>query len=31
MTQLEIKHKLFHHPAKLKNIFDINLDKISVE
>ena len=31
MTQLEIKNKLFLHPAKLNNIFDINLGKISVE
>ena len=31
MTQLEIKNKLFLHPAKLNNILDINLDKISVE
>ena len=30
MTQLEIKNK-FLHPAKLNNILDINLDKISVE
>ena len=31
MTQLEIKNKLFLHPAKLNHILDINLDKISVE
>ena len=31
MTQLEIKNKLFFHPAKLNNILDINLDKINVE
>ena len=31
MTQLEIKNKLFLHPAKLNNILDINLVKISVE
>ena len=31
MTQLEIKSKLFLHPAKLNNILNINLDKISVE
>ena len=31
MTQLEIKNKLFLHPAKRNNIIDINLDKISVE
>ena len=31
MTQLGIKNKLFLHPAKLNNIQDINLDKISVE
>ena len=30
MTQLEIKNK-FLHPAKLNNILDINLDKVSVE
>ena len=29
--QLGIKDKLFLHPAKLNNILDINLDKISVE
>ena len=26
-----IRNKLFFHPAKLNNITDINLDKISVE
>ena len=31
MVQLKIKNKLFLHPAKLNNILDINLDKISVE
>ena len=31
MTQLEIKNISFLHPAKLNNILDINLDKISVE
>ena len=31
MAQLGIKDKLFFHPAKLNNILDINLDKISVE
>ena len=31
MTQLELKNKLFLHPAKLNNILDINLVKISVE
>ena len=31
MVQLKIKNKLFLHSAKLKNILDINLDKISVE
>ena len=31
MVQLKIKDKLFLHPAKLNNILDINLDKISVE
>ena len=31
MVQLKIKTKLFLHPAKLNIIFDINLDKISVE
>ena len=31
MNQLEIKNKSFLHPAKLNNILDINLDKISVE
>ena len=29
--QLEIKTKLLFHPAKLNNILDINLSKISVE
>ena len=29
--QLEIKNKLLFHPAKLNNILDINLSKISVE
>ena len=31
MMQLGIKDKLFLHPAKLNNILDINLYKISVE
>ena len=31
MTQLEIKNKLFLHPAKLNNIIDISLGKISLE
>ena len=31
MVQLKIKDKLFLHTAKLNNIIDINLDKISVE
>ena len=31
MVQLEIKDKLFFHPAKLNNILDINLDRINVE
>ena len=31
MVQLKRKNKLFLHPSKLKNILDINLDKISVE
>ena len=31
MVQLKIKNKLFLHAAKLNNILDINLDKISVE
>ena len=31
MVQLKINDKLFLHPAKLNNILDINLDKISVE
>ena len=31
MVQLKIKNKLFLHPAKLNNILDIILDKISVE
>ena len=31
MVQLKIKNKLFLHPAKLNNILDINLDKISVQ
>ena len=30
MTQLGIRNKLFFHPARLNNIIDINLDKISV-
>ena len=29
--QLGIKNKLLFHPAKLNNILDINLSKISVE
>ena len=29
--QLEIKNKLLFHPAKLNNILDINLSKVSVE
>ena len=29
--QLGIKNKLSYHPAKLNNILDINLSKISVE
>ena len=29
--QLGIKNKLLFHPAKLNNILDINLNKISVE
>ena len=31
MVQLKMKNKLFLHPAKLNNILDINLEKISVE
>ena len=31
MMKLGIKNRLFFHPAKLKNILDINLNKISVE
>ena len=31
MTQLGIRNKSFFYPAKLNNIIDINLDKISVE
>ena len=31
MTQLGIRNKLYFHPAKLNNILDFNLDKISVE
>ena len=31
MVQLKIKDKIFLHPAKLSNILDINLDKITVE
>ena len=31
MVQLKIEDKLFLHPAKLNNIIDINLDKISVQ
>ena len=30
MMKLRIKNKLFFHPAKLNNILDINLNKISV-
>ena len=30
MTKLGIKNRLFFHPAKLSNILDINLNKISV-
>ena len=29
--QLGIKNRLLFHPAKLNNILDINLNKISVE
>ena len=31
MVQLKIKNRLFLDPAKLNNILDFNLDKISVE
>ena len=31
MMKLGIKNRLFFHPAKLNNILDINLNKISVE
>ena len=31
MVELKTKNKLFLHPAKLNNILDINIDKISVE
>ena len=31
IMQLGIKNKLLFHPAKLNNILDINLSKISVE
>ena len=31
MMKLVIKNRLFFHPAKLNNILDINLNKISVE
>ena len=30
MMKLGIKNRLFFHPAKLNNILDINLNKISV-
>ena len=30
MMKLEIKNRLFFHPAKLNNIIDINLNKINV-
>ena len=30
MMKLEIKNRLFFHPAKLNNILDINLNKISI-
>ena len=30
MMKLEIKKRLFFHPAKLNNILDINLNKINV-
>ena len=30
MIKLGIKNRLFFHPAKLSNILDINLNKISV-
>ena len=30
MMKLEIKNRLFFHPAKLSNILDINLNKINV-
>ena len=30
MMKLEIKNRLFFHPAKLNNILDINLNKINV-
>ena len=30
MIKLGIKNRLFFHPAKLNNILDINLNKISV-
>ena len=29
--QLRVKNKLLFHPAKLSNIFDINLNKIIVD
>ena len=31
MIKLEIKNRLFFHPAKLNNILDINLNKISAK
>ena len=30
MMKLRIKNRLFFHPAKLNDILDINLNKISV-
>ena len=31
MMKLEIKNRLLFHPAKLNNILDVNLNKISVK